>query len=122
MGVNVMANEGVKSGIVWVSPESAVEVKTVRVIAKSCGPRVRVGVLFSASFRPLSDIDKERLPRITAAESRAVRNPKITWCMFFTPCLRGLCRCQAAAAHCRLHRARDPNPPRCARHGLPPVF
>ena len=39
-------------------------------------PGVRVGVLLSASFRPLSDSDRERLPRITAADSRAARIPK----------------------------------------------
>jgi hypothetical protein len=122
MGVSVMANGGVKSEAVPVSRGSTVAVSTDRVGVERCKPGVRVGVLLSASFRPLSDSDRERLPRITAAESRAARNPKRTWLMFFTSCLRGLCRCQAAAAHCKLHRARDPNPPRFARHGLLPVF
>jgi hypothetical protein len=122
MGVSVMANGGVKGATVRVSPGSTVAVSTGRVGVEKCKPGVRVGVLLSASFRPLSDSDRDRLPRITAAESRAARNPKITWLMFLTSCLRGLCRCQAAAAHCRLHRARDPNPPRCARHALLPVF
>ena len=122
MGVSVIANGGVKGETVPVSPGSGVAVSTGRVRVEMRKPGVRVGVLLSASFRPLSDNDRERLPRITAAESRAARNPNITWLMFLKSCLHGLFRCQAAAEHCRLPRARDPNPPRCARHGLLPVF
>jgi hypothetical protein len=101
MGVSVMANGGVKGEAVPVLPGSAVAVSTGRVGVEMRRPGVRVGVLLSASFRPLSDNERERLPKITAAESRAARNPKITWLMFLTSCLRGLCRCQEAAVHCR---------------------
>ena len=119
--VNGIAIEGVKNGTVLVSPGSFVAVSTVRVIIENRRPGVRVSVLFIASFRPLSDNDRERLPKITTAESRAARNPKITWRMFFTSCLHGLGQYQAVVAHCTLRHAQDRNPPRCVRHGLQPV-
>jgi hypothetical protein len=123
MGVSVSVSEGVKSGTVLVfSPGSFVAALTVGVMVINRGPRVRVATLCIASFRPFSVSDKDKLPRITAAESRVARMPSIAWRKVFTPDLHELCRCQAASAHYKLHHGRDPNPPICGHHELLPAF
>jgi len=98
IGVYVSDIDGVNCDKVAISPGRSVAGITVCVMIIARVLRVRVGELWSASFKPVSDSESDKLPRITAKESRAATKPRITWRYPLTLCLQALLHLPTAGA------------------------